>query len=208
MKFHVGRRLFLAAAVLGGLAVLALGLFLALGMRSVVAGPAADPLKPNPGHEWSEMGLPPGTWPGLDADKVDGQDASELQCLWTQSGNDLYPNDLAWNVGIGTTSPEAKLDVIQSGHSCEKAVGPVAAFITETEDKPAVIAKSVYPGACYIDSLAYNIGIFASGTDFAGYFVGDSYFSGKLIMRSPDWTCSACGPDNSDVWHCSSIACP
>jgi len=56
MKLHVGGRLFLAAAVLGAVAVLALGLFLALTVRSTVAGPNADPLKPNPGHEWSEIG--------------------------------------------------------------------------------------------------------------------------------------------------------
>ena len=32
--------------------------------------------------------------------------------------------------------------------------------------------------------------------------------SAKLVMTSPDGTCSACGPDNSDVWSCSSITCP
>lgn len=40
---------------------------------------------------------------------------------------------------------------------------------------------------------------------------GDVYVnntSAKLIMKSPDGTCSSCGPDNSDVWACSSVACP
>ena len=31
---------------------------------------------------------------------------------WTQSGSNLYPNDTAWNVGIGTTTPSSKLDVV------------------------------------------------------------------------------------------------
>ena len=29
----------------------------------------------------------------------------------------------------------------------------------------------------------------------------------KLIMRSPDWTCSTCGPDNWDNWVCVSSTC-
>lgn len=32
--------------------------------------------------------------------------------------------------------------------------------------------------------------------------------SAKLIMTSPDGSCSQCGPDNSDVWSCSSVTCP
>jgi hypothetical protein len=31
--------------------------------------------------------------------------------LWSQSGSNLYPDDLTANVGIGTTTPQAKLDV-------------------------------------------------------------------------------------------------
>jgi hypothetical protein len=30
---------------------------------------------------------------------------------WTLSGSNLYPNDTTWNVGIGGTNPQAKLDV-------------------------------------------------------------------------------------------------
>lgn len=40
---------------------------------------------------------------------------------------------------------------------------------------------------------------------------GDIYInkiSGKLIMKSPDGTCSSCGPNNSDVWACASVTCP
>lgn len=35
------------------------------------------------------------------------------------------------------------------------------------------------------------------------------YFkSTTIIMKSPDGSCSACGPNNSDVWSCTSTTCP
>ena len=34
---------------------------------------------------------------------------------WTLSGTNLYPNNAGWNVGIGTTAPAYKLDVVSSG---------------------------------------------------------------------------------------------
>jgi hypothetical protein len=40
---------------------------------------------------------------------------------------------------------------------------------------------------------------------------GDVYLnqtSGRLILKSPDGTCSSCGPDNADTWSCSSVTCP
>ncbi len=37
-------------------------------------------------------------------------------CLWNQYGNDIYINNLAGNVGIGTTSPQASLHVNNSGN--------------------------------------------------------------------------------------------
>ena len=83
MNIHIGGRLFLVAAVLGAIAVFAMGFFVALEVRSVVAGSDSGPLAapPNPGHSWSEIGDLPGTmWhsnndgdgSGLDADTVDG----------------------------------------------------------------------------------------------------------------------------------------
>jgi len=87
MNIHVGKRLFLAAAVLGAAAVLAVALLVAPGLRSVVAGPDGGPAAsaPNPGHSWSEIGDLPGTmWhsnndgagSGLDADTLDGLDST------------------------------------------------------------------------------------------------------------------------------------
>jgi len=113
MNIHASKRLFLVAAVIGVLAVFVAGFFVALAVRSVVAGPGASPDGPNPGHPWEQIELPPGTWPGLDADTVDGLQASELGGggYWTQAAGDLYPNSTAWWVGIGTTDAQTKLDI-------------------------------------------------------------------------------------------------
>ena len=58
MKIRFGGRLFLVAAVVGVAAVFAIGLLIALGGRSVVAGPEPAPpaAAPTPvGHEWSQV---------------------------------------------------------------------------------------------------------------------------------------------------------
>jgi len=68
MKVHFGGRLFLVAAVLGAAAVFAIAVLVALGGRSVVAGPdaAAPAAAPTPvGHEWSQVeghGTGTGVW--------------------------------------------------------------------------------------------------------------------------------------------------
>ena len=93
MKIHMSKRLFLPTAVLGGVAVFAAAFFVALTMRSAVAGPSASPDPPNPGHSWSEIGDLPGTmWhsnndgpgSGLDADTLDGLDSTAFSTVpWT-----------------------------------------------------------------------------------------------------------------------------
>ena len=73
----------------GVLVVFIVGAFFALGVKSVFTGTAqAQPSVPNPGHSYQEVGLPAGTWPNLDADKLDGYDASQF------GGGGCYNN---WN---------------------------------------------------------------------------------------------------------------
>jgi len=90
MNIHIRRWLFVVAVVLGAVAMFALGFFVALGVRSVVAGPDSAPAAsaPNPGHSWSEVGDLPGTmWhsnndgpgSGLDADTLDGLQSTQIQ---------------------------------------------------------------------------------------------------------------------------------
>jgi len=68
MKINLSKRLFLAAAVLAAAAVLVMGFFVAVEVRSVVAGPdaAAPAAAPTPvGHEWSQVeghGTGTGLW--------------------------------------------------------------------------------------------------------------------------------------------------
>jgi hypothetical protein len=73
-------------AVLGALAV---GILSTLSARSLVVDTAsAQPSVPNPGHSYQEVGLPEGTWPNLDADRLDGLDASDLTdgCCLAKTG--------------------------------------------------------------------------------------------------------------------------
>jgi hypothetical protein len=53
MKVHFGGRLFLAAAVLGAVALMTAGFFAALAIRSALADPGGP--VPNPGHAWTEL---------------------------------------------------------------------------------------------------------------------------------------------------------
>jgi hypothetical protein len=112
MRISVGKRLFAMAAVLGVLVVFAAAFFVALGVRSVVAGPGASPgaSAPNPGHEWSDIGLPPGTWPGLDADTVDGQHADELSpsgviVMWSGTSAERSSPNKVFNIRWQTSAP-------------------------------------------------------------------------------------------------------
>jgi hypothetical protein len=130
MNIDVRRRLFVVAAVLGGLAVFAAAFFVALGVRSVVADPGGSP--PNPGHSWSEIGDLPGTmWhsnndgagSGLDADLLDGLDS-------TAFSTGPHTTSLPWN---SITSKPAGFaddvdDDILGGLSC--ANGQIAKWDT------------------------------------------------------------------------------
>lgn len=55
MKIQFGRTGLLVAAVASAVAVLAIALVVALGVRAVVAGPGASPDPPNPGHAWDQV---------------------------------------------------------------------------------------------------------------------------------------------------------
>jgi hypothetical protein len=62
-------------------------------------------------------------------------------------------------VGIGTTAPTARLEVVEDAQSII-----------------AVVGRSNHAGAL----PAANIGIYGAGEEYGGYFVGDGYFSGDV----------------------------
>ena len=110
MKVHFGGRLFLAAAVASAVAVVAMGFLIALGVHSVVAGPGADPAGPvpNPGHAWSDL-----QGHGVGASGVYVATDNEPFLIETNGMNStprVYVGTDG-NVGIGTTSPVARLHV-------------------------------------------------------------------------------------------------
>ena len=79
MRTYLSRRTPVVVAAVLALAMLALGFLAALGVRSLVAGTAsASPAAPNPGHSYDQIELPAGTWPGLNADLLDGLDSTAL----------------------------------------------------------------------------------------------------------------------------------
>ena len=215
MRVDFGGRLFVAGAALGGVAVAGLAVFVALGGHSVVAGPdaapPADPAPPNPGHSWSEIGDLPGTmWhsnndgpgSGLDADMVDGKQASELGG-WTQSDSDLYTANPNWEVGIGTTSPATKLDV--AGPSL---AGKGQMRITDTSgDDPFI---SFYDNtSTYRSYIGYSNGLAQWGTQdgsdmsIAGFGGGDVAIGSTVapthkltVTSTSDRTLRLIGPDS------------
>lgn len=75
------KRMPLLATGVAVLAALAVGFFVAFGVRSVVADPDSAPSAAltNPGHAYNQIELPIGTWPLLDADLLDGAEASALE---------------------------------------------------------------------------------------------------------------------------------
>jgi hypothetical protein len=104
MNIDVRRRLFVVAAVLGGVAVFAAVFFVALDVRSVAADP--DGSAPNPGHEWSQI-----EGHGIDGgDYWLGTTGNEALALKTNGAEQVRVTGVG-NVGIGTQSPNARLEV-------------------------------------------------------------------------------------------------
>jgi hypothetical protein len=117
MNIHMGKRLFLAATVLGVVAVFAAAFFVAPTLRSVVAGPSASPDAPNPGHAWSEIeghGTDGGDyWLGTTVDqalelRVNGEralrlepDATSPNLIGGYSGNDVTDGVVGSTIGGG-----------------------------------------------------------------------------------------------------------
>jgi hypothetical protein len=119
------------------------------------------------------------------------------------------------NVGIGTTNPTQKLDVTGTigltGVGVPRAIIADNYLILASGPSQDVVFDAGGAERARISSTG-NVGI-GTPTPVAKLEIqdGDIYIdktAGKLIMKSPDGSCSACGPDNSDNWACLSVACP
>jgi len=84
------------------LGALAAGILSAPSVRLPAGTASADPAVPNPGHSYTEIEVPAGTWTGLDADKVDGLDGSQLD-VPSRPGFSLTTLDSGGDVGIYTS---------------------------------------------------------------------------------------------------------
>lgn len=83
------------------------------------------------------------------------------------------------------------------------STGIAIAFDTNTSSNTAI-------GNIYTDvgTRVSNSGSANMVIDFIGSKPFFNQTAGVLILKSPDGTCSSCGPDNTDTWACSSVTCP
>jgi len=113
MKIEKIKREYLFALFVIGIIVVA---FSAIQIVNALPGTATTGSKPNPGHSWNEIAnfsCPTG-------ECLQNNSGGTLICAacsggggyWTQFGTALFPSQTTWNVGIGTTNPQAKLDVV------------------------------------------------------------------------------------------------
>lgn len=83
----------------------------------------------------------------------------------------------------------------------------IATFNSVTDNGLAFVNQNIVT----MDMSTGNVGIGRASASTTLEVVGDIYSSSTtahLIMKSPDGSCSSCGPDNSDVWACTGITCP
>ena len=130
------------------------------------------------------------------------------------------------NVGIGTTSPGTKLEVYDGDISINRvntgSFGNLG-WKTGGTDKWWLGLRNdstnnlyLYDQAATTTRVTFdqsgNVGIGttspAKKLEVNGGDVYVNYTGGKLIMKSPDGSCSACGPTDLEAFACSSVSCP
>jgi hypothetical protein len=130
---------------------------------------------------------------------------------WYQIARDEMTNSFSFmgNVGIGTTSPDGKLtiDFADYVYGIHFVRGATNLFGFHANSGIPSIETGA-SGKLYING---NVGIGTTSPNVKLQVSGQIYQDSagtKMIFKSPDGTCSACGPDNSDVWTCASVTCP
>ena len=109
MKFFKNKKfllVILSVLIIGGVG------FAIIQVVNALPGTATTGSTPIPGHSWSQMA----NFSCPSGECLQSNSSGVLTCAscgghWTQSGTALFPYLTTWNVGIGTTNPQAKLDV-------------------------------------------------------------------------------------------------
>lgn len=129
--------------------------------------------------------------------------------------------DNGW-IGIGTTNPDTVLEVVTDNNTdlfkLTSTDSTEILFEAQTSSGSAINNRiSTWDGNMsfsYYDSGSTdwntNMQIVGPGNGVSN--PGDVYLpqvGSRLIMMSPDGSCSACGPNDSDAWVCTGLlACP
>jgi len=56
------------------------------------------------------------------------------------------------------------------------------------------------------ESNSYSLG--ASDAHWFYIYVDTVSITNQFVMKKPNGTCAACGPDNTNAWSCASVTCP
>lgn len=140
---------------------------------------------------------------------------------WTDGGNGVYTTTSTDKVGIGTTNPDYTLSIkavdadVQIITTDTAEFGTVKFFSGSTPVGSFGCGGSgvAIPNECFFEQEVVGAPInFLNSTGAHLKIVGPNVGigtvgSGGVIFVSPDGSCSKCGPNNSDVWACSSVSC-
>mgnify|MGYP000152093541 CR=1 FL=1 len=116
-------------------------------------------------------------------------------------------------VGIGTTTPETVLHLQTTDNTplLQLTSDVSSEIIFDPEGTPKYkFQLKAYGGNFTIGSFFNSGGNSSRGIVKVNGETGNFQIKvngSKLIMKSPDNTCSACGPTNNDGWRCSPVAC-
>jgi hypothetical protein len=105
---------------------------------------------------------------------------------WTQSGDYLYPNDLNWNVGVGTDSPTAKLQVdgdIKTNQSLfvNTSTGRARLYLDSPDERASIYLIS--PTTQNSEIMFYNGDNYAGTTPLLAYGIRSQIVGGEPYFR-------------------------
>jgi hypothetical protein len=182
---------------------------------------------PNPGHSYTEIELPAGTWTGLDADKLDGMHAG-------QTGTNYIPYaNASGRVGIGTNAPLERLHVVGGSASggiqiegsvadCQHLIGKDGLQIDNDGSFSRFFSNNgfkFYTSDCTVETGALTItgqGMVGVGTSNPSARLqvteGDAYIESQgngVILKATDGSkCYRLTVNNAGTLSTALVSCP